>query len=310
MNNSPDPGSCHPPEGEPLAKRTKTGGAAPKILVVEDEILSAYLLREELLLAGYEVPAVAATGEEAVQLALELHPNLILMDIKLRGAMNGIEAAAEIVRSQPLPIIFVTANTDPQTIAQAKKIGVFGFLPKPVNTATMISTIEMALFKHKADTDLLAQKQKSFEDTISTNTVKLEDANTALKVVVEQWKSEQNDVALNILTNIKKLISPAVQALKNTPLNEGQRVMIEAIDRHLQQLCEAQLSASGGHLSLLSSTESQVAHYVKAGKSTKEIAQFLNIAASTINTHRDSIRKKLGIKNTKTNLKKELQKML
>ena len=52
MNNSPDPGSCHPPEGEPLAKRTKTGGAAPKILVVEDEILSAYLLREELLLAG------------------------------------------------------------------------------------------------------------------------------------------------------------------------------------------------------------------------------------------------------------------
>ncbi|MCJ7600098.1 MAG: ATP-binding protein [Desulfobulbaceae bacterium] len=122
-----------------------------KIMLVEDEAVTALDLESNMIKLGYEVPAVVASGEEAVRKAAELHPDLILMDIILVGPMDGIEAADEILKSNAIPIIFLTAYADAETIRRAKATEPFGYLSKPCNYATIKSTIEVALYKGEVD---------------------------------------------------------------------------------------------------------------------------------------------------------------
>jgi PAS domain S-box-containing protein len=141
---------------------------AMKILVVEDEFITATELKSDLLKLGYEVPAIADTAEEAILKAAELRPDLILMDIKLIGPMTGIDAAEEIRKSLKIPTIYLTAHMDPKTLEHAKKTDPFGFLPKPCRIDTLKSTIEIALYKSKADEQrkeaerLLAESEARF----------------------------------------------------------------------------------------------------------------------------------------------------
>jgi len=128
-----------------------------RILVVEDEAVTAMDLQSNLIRLGYTVPAVVASGEEAIRAAAEWSPDLILMDITLAGPMTGIEAADLIRTSQAIPIVFLTAHTDGETLGLAKKTEPFGFLPKPCGMETLMSTIEVALYKSKAD----AQRRKA-----------------------------------------------------------------------------------------------------------------------------------------------------
>ena len=280
------------------------------IMLVEDEAMSAMDLKEDLLRLGYQVPAVVASGEAAVRLAGEIRPDLILMDIVLDGPMSGIDAAAAIRKSQAIPIIYLTAHTDEETIDKAKLTEPFGYLPKPCNTATMMSMIEVALYKHKIDTEIRRLERRSFAGELSKGATKLHEADIAIRVLMEQRERERREFEGDVHENVTKLVMPSLRALEKSRLTEAQRILVEAIKINLQLLTDAHGGQFGGSASLLSSTEMQVANFVRAGKSTKEIAQFLNVAASTINTHRDSIRKKMGIKNTKMNLKKILQSMV
>jgi PAS domain S-box-containing protein len=122
-----------------------------KILVVEDEAVSAMELKQNLLELGYDVLAIVKSGEEAVRKAGELAPDLILMDIALAGPMNGIQAAAEIKKRHPIPIIYLSAHTDSETLDQAKVTEPFAYLPKPCSMKTVAATIEMAFYKSAAD---------------------------------------------------------------------------------------------------------------------------------------------------------------
>lgn len=280
------------------------------IMLVEDEAVSAMDLREDLMRLGYHVPAVVACGEEAVRLAGEIRPDLILMDIMLEGPMSGIDAAAAIRKSHAIPIIYLTAHTDEETINKAKLTEPFGYLPKPCTMATMMSMIEVALYKSKIDDEIRRQERRSFAGELSKGAVRLHEADIAIRVLMEQRDRERHELEGDVQANISKLVLPPLHALEKSCLTEAQRILVEAIKLNLQLLTETHGGRLGGSAALLSSTEIQVANFVKAGKSTKEIAQFLNVAPSTINTHRDSIRKKMGIKNTKTNLKKILQSMV
>ncbi len=81
----------------------------PNILIVEDELITALDLRNQLRRLGYQVSALAKSGEEAVRLSKELNPDLILMDVNLPGAMNGIEASRRIQETRPIPVVYLTA---------------------------------------------------------------------------------------------------------------------------------------------------------------------------------------------------------
>lgn len=128
-----------------------------RILIVDDEIIIARELEARLTGFGYEVVGIAATRIDAVSLAAQTHPSLVLMDINLRGDSDGIEAAAEIRSQVSVPIIFLTAFTDGNTLARAKEIEPYGYIVKPFNERELRANIEMALHKHDAEVRMQVQ---------------------------------------------------------------------------------------------------------------------------------------------------------
>ncbi len=122
-----------------------------RILVVEDEWLVAQGIKESLEDLGYEVAALAASGEEALQLASAHRPDLVLMDILLKGGLDGIEVAEQLRHRFEMPVIFLTAYADAQTLERAKVTEPFGYVLKPFEVRELHSAIEIALYKSQAE---------------------------------------------------------------------------------------------------------------------------------------------------------------
>jgi CheY-like chemotaxis protein len=119
--------------------------AAARILIVEDERLIALDLQRGLARLGYTVVALAASGLEAIQKALALHPDVVLMDIRLQGDMDGVEAAQQIHASAAIPVVFMTAYVDEYTQQRFKAINPWGCLYKPFTPQQVQSAVEHIL---------------------------------------------------------------------------------------------------------------------------------------------------------------------
>jgi len=132
----------------------------PRILVVEDETIVSLDVQARLTDLGYEVAGVADRGEEALALAERERPDLVLMDIRLKGAMDGIAAAEEIRRRWNLPVVYLTAFSEESTLQRAKVTEPFGYILKPFEDREIQSVIEMALFKHQAETRLRESEER------------------------------------------------------------------------------------------------------------------------------------------------------
>ena len=130
------------------------------ILLVEDETIVALDLASQLLDLGHTVVGQATRGETAVSKALELKPDLILMDIQLRGEMDGIQAAQRIHETADIPVIYMTAYADPVTLDRAKITGPMGYVIKPLEVREVQAAIEMALYKLKMDDELRAHARE------------------------------------------------------------------------------------------------------------------------------------------------------
>jgi CheY-like chemotaxis protein len=121
------------------------------IMLVEYELITALDIQRMLEKVGYRVSATIASGEEAVQKAKDIQPDLIIMDIFLSDDMDGIEASDIIVRQLGVPVIFLTANADSTTIKRADKIKHYGYLIKPVKQNDLDSIISTALQRHEIE---------------------------------------------------------------------------------------------------------------------------------------------------------------
>ena len=132
----------------------------PSILVVEDEMLVAMDIRNKLKALGYEVRGVVATGEEAIRRAEETRPDLVLMDIQLNGRINGVEAARVIRQQFRLPVVFLTAYHDSETLEQVKDVDPSGYLLKPFEGRHLRTAVELALAQEGRG----RQRQQAFED--------------------------------------------------------------------------------------------------------------------------------------------------
>jgi CheY-like chemotaxis protein/DNA-binding PadR family transcriptional regulator len=122
-----------------------------KILVVEDEAIILLQLEEILHAIGYTVAGLAASGEDAIEKARRLKPDLILMDIVMPGRMNGIEAAKIITEELDIPVVFVTSYADDTIIEKAKSVKPYGYIVKPFNELVIKATIEVALFRKTSE---------------------------------------------------------------------------------------------------------------------------------------------------------------
>jgi len=140
-----------------------------KILVVEDEWVVADQLCRNLTELGYTVCGAASTGDEAITKVEADRPDLILMDIVLKGKMDGIEAAERIYLQFNIPILYLTAHTDQKYIERAKQTTPFGYLIKPCNQQELHASIEMALHKHRVDKEIkeyLHRLERCYSGTI------------------------------------------------------------------------------------------------------------------------------------------------
>src|SRR6188768_3478942 len=134
--------------------------AARRILIVEDQRLIAADLESTLKKLGYVVVASVASGEDAINKADQVRPELVLMDVRLRGEMDGIQAA-EIIRDRfNLPVVYLTAYADEETILRAKKTTPFGYLVKPFNERELRATIEIAFYTHQMERTLADERAR------------------------------------------------------------------------------------------------------------------------------------------------------
>jgi PAS domain S-box-containing protein/putative nucleotidyltransferase with HDIG domain len=130
-----------------------------RILLVEDEAVVALDIRNRLNSLGYEVVGTVASGEEAVNVAGSLFPDLILMDIMLEGEMDGVEAAAAIKDKHNIAIIYLTAYADADTLQRAKITEPFGYIIKPFEDRELSTTIEMALYKFRMESQVISSER-------------------------------------------------------------------------------------------------------------------------------------------------------
>ena len=120
-----------------------------RILIVEDEAVTSVMLEKTLKELGYEVVGSAFDGKEAIDIAREKRPDLVLMDVRIQGEMDGIETAKQIYQQYNIPSIYLTAHSDENTIKRAVESGPFGYLIKPFKERELYSNIEMVAHKHK-----------------------------------------------------------------------------------------------------------------------------------------------------------------
>jgi CheY-like chemotaxis protein len=132
-----------------------------KILLVEDEGMIVLDLRRILEKFGYDIPFVASRGEEAVKIAVEGKPDLVLMDITLKGEMDGIEAAKKIIALN-IPVVYMTGDSGNITLKNATQMPIYGYIVKPFIEEELIRTIEIALTKHQLDIARIEKFKQNF----------------------------------------------------------------------------------------------------------------------------------------------------
>jgi DNA-binding NarL/FixJ family response regulator len=119
-----------------------------KILIVEDEIVTAHAIKDCLSAAGYHVVGIFSTAEEAVQAVSNFEPDLVLMDIKLQGEGDGVTASHAIHTHADVPVVYLTAHSDAQTVKRALHSKPYGYVLKPFREEELLNTVEQALEQH------------------------------------------------------------------------------------------------------------------------------------------------------------------
>jgi len=153
---------------------------------------------------------------------------------------------------------------------------------------------------------LAEQALRAREMELENQAHNLEEANIALKVLLKQRDEDKKEFEDKIVSNVKEGICPFIEKIRRSSLNDRQTAFIDIIKSLLDDIIAPFFSQLSSKYSSLTPTEIQVAGLVKEGKTTKEIAEMLNLSAGTIEFHRNNLRKKLGLRNTKTNLRSYL----
>ena len=409
----------------------------PKIMIVDDDVITVTELTEALRSSGYEIGSTAESGEEAIKIAKKTSPDVVLMDIVMPGEIDGIKAAKQIRTELNIPVIFLTGYSEEEYIERAKSARSFGYLLKPFVAAQVSSTIKIALYNFELEKSLvaaheelekivekrtadlektynqmsalinassdaaqlldpkgniitankvttkklkapldellgkcvydylppeIAKKRKGkvaqviktgkpsrFEDHVgklvlqntmypvvnskgkvvqlavysrdispekknaanvkkrekelTARTQSLEEANTAFSILLRRREEDRTHFEASVISNISTLVNPYIEKLKSTSLDAVQTNHLHVIETNLEQVISPFVRDIGSRVLDLTPMELRVATLVKEGQSNIEIAAKLSVSKNTILTHRFNLRRKLGIKNKKINLR-------
>lgn len=186
----------------------------PKILIVEDQNIVAMDIQNRLKNLNYEVTGIASSGAGAIKKAEETQPDLVLMDIMLKGDMDGINAAEQIKKRYRIPVVYLTAYADNNTLQRAKITEPFGYILKPFEERELHTTIEMAIYRHKMEKQL-KQREEWFE--------------TTLKCIAEAVITTDKSSRVSYLNpTAEKLTGWKLYEAVDKPLNEVFRIIYES----------------------------------------------------------------------------------
>jgi PAS domain S-box-containing protein len=197
-----------------------------RLLIVEDEGIVAKDLQQKLQTWGYHVVGIASSGEEALHGAEELRPDLILMDVRLRGHVDGIQAARTIGSQLGIPVIYLTAFSDDETLQRATDSEPFGYVTKPVRDVDLRNAIVVALYKHRMEArlrereQLLATTLRSIGDAVVTTDAM--ERVTFLNSVAERltgWSS--GDASGRLATEVVRMLDEDTRQPVDNPIGEA-----------------------------------------------------------------------------------------
>jgi len=220
----------------------------PTILIVEDEAIVSADIANKLRKLGYEVAGSTGTGEEAVEIARRQRPSLVLMDIRLAGAMDGIATAEAIRRECQVPVVFLTAHSDKATIQRANHAEAFGYILKPFDDRELHTQIEMALYKHAVERRLRESQARlatfaaaTFEGIIEIEAGRIVDCNEQFARILGYPETEMKGMEIanliapedrdRVMANIKQERESVTEY--DMLRKDGTRIIVEAHVRPL-----------------------------------------------------------------------------
>jgi DNA-binding NarL/FixJ family response regulator len=275
-----------------------------RIVILEDVPTDAELIQFELTEAGMTFAPMCVEDKPSYLKALdEFSPDIILSDYSL-PTFDGLSALKIAVGKCPdVPFIFVSGALGEETAIELLKQGATDYVLKN-RLSRLAPAVERALQEveerrvRKAAEEALKKREQALE----LKTRSLEEANTALKVLLQRREEDKADLEETVLANVRKLILPYLENLKHLKLNENQLAQVDIIEQNIREIVSPFLRNLTSTYLDLTPREIQIANLVKEGKTTKEMTDILNISATAVDFHRKNLRSKFGIKNKKTNL--------
>lgn len=188
----------------------------PKVMIIEDDAITSLELKNKLEIWGYEVPAVASYGKEAIEMIKKTGVDLILADIVIKGDMDGVDTVKRILESVEAPVLYLTAHADDETFKRAKLTKPYGYVFKPFNDQELKFNIEIALYKSSLanNKEIKDQKErlKAINDFILSSTPAL-----TSNVHIEDTATFLNSFALMFEENVKSYLGKEVEIDSEDP---------------------------------------------------------------------------------------------
>ncbi len=265
------------------------------VLIVDDTANDIVLLND-ILCQEYKVKA-APNGQRALVLAQrEPAPDLIVLDIMM-PEMDGYEVCRLLKENQNtagIPVIFISGLGESRNKLQAFKVGGLDYITKPFEDDEVLARVKLHL-------ELSEMKQR-LEDMVQRRTIKLEESNTALKVILQHRQTEREKAESNVVSYIDSLVMPHLNQLLETNQDSKQISLTETVKANLNEMTCRFSSKFESKKLRLTRREMEVASLIKGGKTNQEIAEFLCISEPAVSFHRQNLRKKLGLLGRKVNL--------
>ena len=275
-----------------------------RILILEDVTTDAELIKDELREAGTVFTPSCVKDKASYLKALdEFSPDIILSDYSL-PSFDGLSALKLAVKKCPdVPFIFVSGALGEETAIELLKQGATDYVLKS-RLSRLGPAVSRALqeVKERKERKMAVEELKKREQALELKSRSLEEANTALKVLLQHREEDKAALEEQVLANVRKLVLPYLENLKHLHLNENQAAQVKIAEENLKKIVSPFLRNLTSSYLELTPREIQVANLVKEGKTTKEMTEILNISATAVDFHRKNLRSKFGIKNKKTNL--------
>ncbi len=285
------------------------------ILLIDDDAIVLSGFRKLLELKGYRV-TTATDPEEGLQTLKGGEVDLVITDL-ITGGMDGITILRKAKRLNPTTaVIILTGYGDLNSAIDAIRLDANDYILKPCDAEELYFRVDRCFkdleLKRKIVTGHMELEERvmgrtlelaRINEELEAKTTNLKEVNTALRVLLKERDDDREELEEKMLFNLKELVTPYIEKLKRSRMEEKQKACVDIMESNLNDIISPFVHGLSTRFLKLTPSEIQVANLVKLGKTTKEIAELSNLSPRTIESHRDNIRKKVGIKNKRVNLR-------